>query len=76
MSKKIKMFIPLEGISKGTRKMTVETEGFQGESCRDATRALEEALGMNRHEEELTGEYYEPETRHEHLREGDGGTGG
>jgi len=35
----------------------VETNGFTGTSCRDATRALETALGVREHEQ-LTSEFY------------------
>ena len=73
--RKIKMFIPLNGLSKGTRKMSVETEGFSGEQRRDATKALEAALGMTREDEEMTSEFYEPEQRHEYLSEGGEGGG-
>ena len=36
---------------------TLETKGFAGNSCRDASRHLEEALG-NAHSERLTSEFY------------------
>lgn len=68
--RKITMLIPLRGLSKGERKMSIETAGFSGESCRDATKLLEEALGMTRENEELKSEFYEPEQRHEYLQEG------
>lgn len=35
----------------------IETSGFAGSSCQDATRELERALGATT-EETLTGEYY------------------
>ena len=37
---------------------TVQTQGFTGASCRDASKFLEEALG-NRTGERLTGEFYQ-----------------
>ena len=41
----------------------VETKGFAGSACRDASRFLEEALGK-RSNERLTGEFYcEAQTR-------------
>ncbi|HEY5312925.1 MAG TPA: DUF2997 domain-containing protein [Pirellulales bacterium] len=36
---------------------SVETKGFEGASCQDATRVLEQALGSRRNEQ-LTAEYY------------------
>ncbi len=36
----------------------VETQGFQGESCRQASRFLEEALGKTT-SENLTAEFYQ-----------------
>ena len=36
----------------------VETKGFAGSSCRDASRFIEEALG-NTTGEQLTGEFYQ-----------------
>jgi hypothetical protein len=36
----------------------VETKGFSGASCRDATRALEQALGSQT-DEQLTREYFQ-----------------
>ena len=40
-------------------KVTVQTDGFQGEGCVEATQALEEALGLETENRELTPEYYE-----------------
>lgn len=37
----------------------IETHGFTGASCRDATRALETALGI-RESEQLTSAFYAP----------------
>ena len=39
-------------------KTTVQTTGFAGPSCQDASRFIEEALGQ-RTEEKLTGEFYQ-----------------
>lgn len=36
----------------------IETKGFTGSACRDATRSLEQALGIPT-SEQLTAEYYE-----------------
>ena len=40
-----------------TGDTTVETKGFQGSSCRDATKRLEQALGKTTGEQ-LTSEFY------------------
>ncbi|MDZ4687346.1 MAG: DUF2997 domain-containing protein [Planctomycetaceae bacterium] len=37
----------------------IETHGFTGARCRDATRALETALGVREHEQ-LTSAFYTP----------------
>jgi hypothetical protein len=37
---------------------TVQTKGFIGGSCREASRALEEVLGVKA-EERMTGEFYQ-----------------
>jgi hypothetical protein len=51
MSKTIQITISPKGETK------IETSGFSGSSCQDATRALEAALGAKT-SETLTGEYY------------------
>lgn len=51
MSKIIQVVVNNKGETK------IETTGFSGSSCQDATRALEQALGA-KVEETLTGEYY------------------
>ena len=42
-------------------KTTVQTKGFAGSSCRDASRFLEQALGQ-RTAEQLTAEFHQTET--------------
>ena len=69
MAKTIKAIIPLVGISKGERKPSFETSGYQGESCRTATEAFERAVG-SQDSEEVKAEMYEQEQRHEHLTGG------
>jgi len=54
MSKTINITISPKGETK------IETSGYSGSSCQDATRALEQALGAKT-EETLTGEYYSTE---------------
>lgn len=52
MSKTIQIIVSPTGETK------IETSGFTGSSCQDATRALEQALGAATNEQ-LTAEYYE-----------------
>jgi len=40
-----------------TGETRVETKGFTGSDCQQATKALESALGLTSHEQ-LTGEFY------------------
>ncbi|HUQ71029.1 MAG TPA: DUF2997 domain-containing protein [Planctomycetaceae bacterium] len=42
-----------------TGETQIETHGFTGASCRDATRVLEAALGL-RESEQLTSAFYAP----------------
>lgn len=51
MTKTIQIVVDPKG---GTK---IETSGFTGSSCQDATRALEQALGAKT-DEQLTGEFY------------------
>lgn len=39
-------------------KTTVQTHGFAGDSCREASKALERALGLVEHEQ-LTAEFHQ-----------------
>jgi hypothetical protein len=47
----------------------VETKGFVGPECRDASAFIEKALGQ-RTGERLTGEFYAQQQQREELREG------
>lgn len=51
MSKTIQITVSPKGETK------IETNGFTGSSCQDATRELERALGVVS-DEQMTGEYY------------------
>lgn len=51
MSKTIQIIVSPQGETK------IETSGFSGSSCQDATRELERALGAVT-DEQMTGEYY------------------
>ena len=53
MSKIIEVTVSPKG------ETTIQTRGFAGEQCRDATRSLEAALGV-RTREQLTGEFHAP----------------
>ena len=46
----------------------VETRGFTGDACRDASRFVEEALGT-RSAETLTAEFYQSQQAGEELRQ-------
>ena len=52
MKKTIEIIVTPEG------KTTVQTLGFLGSSCRDASRFIEQALGQ-RTAEQLTGEFHQ-----------------
>jgi hypothetical protein len=60
----------IEIIVSPTGQTTIETKGFAGSSCRDASRFLEEALGL-RTDERLTGEFYGQEAERQVAREGE-----
>jgi hypothetical protein len=49
----------------------VETRGFVGTECRQASEFIEQALGK-RTGERLTGEFYQTETQQQHQQEGAG----
>ena len=51
----------IEIIVSPTGEVRLETKGFQGAECRDASRFLERALG-NRTGEQLTGEFHQTAT--------------
>ena len=64
MSKTIEIIVSPDGQSR------VETKGFAGSDCREASRFLEEALG-NRVSEQLTPEFYRQQASNEtHQQEG------
>ena len=47
---------------------TVQTKGFSGGACRDASRFVEQALG-ERSAERLTAEFYQPQSAHEQVKQ-------
>ena len=52
-----------------TGETKLETKGFAGAGCRDATRLLESALGI-RTSEQLTAEYHAQQCTHARAQEG------
>jgi hypothetical protein len=52
-----------------TGQTSVETKGFAGSECRQASEFLEKALGQ-RTNEQLTGEFYAQESQSQRLKEG------
>ncbi len=63
MKPTIEVVIATDGTSR------VQTKGFAGEACRQASEQLEQALGQ-RTGETLTAEYYERQSPREYLKEG------
>ena len=51
----------IEIIVSPTGQTTVQTKGFAGSSCQDASRFIEQALGQ-RTGKQLTAEFYQPQT--------------
>ena len=51
-----------------TGETTVETKGFTGSECRDASKFVEQALGR-RTSERLTGEFYQDQPVNPDLRQ-------
>ena len=64
MSQTIEILVTQEG------ETTVQTQGFTGTSCQEASKFIEEALG-NRTGERLTGEFYQSQpTVHQARHQG------
>ena len=63
MSQRIELIITPQGETR------LETKGFQGVTCQQASRFLEQALGQ-RDSETLTGEFYQQAHHHNRLQEG------
>lgn len=63
MSKIIEIIVSPKGETK------VQTKGFTGSSCREASKFVEEALGT-RTGEQTTGEFYQQATQQQSLRQG------
>lgn len=70
----IKILVPRAGLSKGQRTIQLQTEGFQGETCKNAAEAFQKAMGLKVMSEELTSEFYETQpNQREFTSEGGGG---
>lgn len=52
-------------------EVTVQTKGFVGASCRDATKSIEQALGIVQ-SDTPTAEMYQPQVADQPLRQGNG----
>jgi hypothetical protein len=52
-----------------TGQTSIETKGFSGSECRQASEFIEKALGQ-RTGEQLTGEFYAQERQTQRLQEG------
>jgi hypothetical protein len=50
-------------------EISVQTRGFAGSSCREASQFIEQALGQ-RTGEQLTAEFHQSQTQQQNLREG------
>ena len=59
----------IEVIISPTGEASVQTKGFTGSSCRDASRFLEEALGVSTGEQ-LTSEFYADQPIQRRVQEG------
>ncbi len=58
----------IEIVVSPTGEATVQTKGFAGPSCREASRFVEQALG-ERTAERLTAEFYQPQAIREQARQ-------
>jgi len=63
MSKTIELIVAPDGTSK------IETKGFAGADCQQASHFLETALGL-RHSEQLTAEFYAGQASRAQIQEG------
>jgi hypothetical protein len=58
----------IEIVVSPTGETTVQTKGFAGSSCRDASRFIEEALGK-RTREQLTAEFHQQQVTGQQVRQ-------
>jgi hypothetical protein len=59
----------IEVVISPTGETGVETKGFVGNACRQATQFLEQSLGTSLGER-LTTEFYQPEPAQNHVQQG------
>ena len=59
----------IEIIVSPTGETQVETKGFSGSECRDASRFIEEALGTQV-SEQFTAEFHQQQPHHQQAQEG------
>jgi hypothetical protein len=59
----------IEIIVSPTGQVRVETKGFTGRECQEASRFIEQALGR-RTSEQLTAEFNQQQPQHQALQEG------
>ena len=59
----------IEVVVSSQGEVSVQTKGFTGSSCRDASQFIEQALGQ-RTAEQLTAEFHQAQTQQQNLREG------
>ena len=62
------MIATIEIIVTAKGETTVTTKGFAGQSCRDASRFIEQALGQ-RIGEQLTAEFHQAQTAEQHQQQ-------
>jgi hypothetical protein len=62
MTKVIQIIVQPDGQTR------VETKGFAGSTCRDASRFIERALGKTTGEQ-LTGEFYQTQSARQHTQQ-------
>lgn len=72
--KSVSVIVPLKGISTGKSTIRIETSGYTGQSCKNATEALEKMFG-GQQTEELKQEYYEQAEGVERITQGGTGSG-
>jgi hypothetical protein len=54
-------------IDKRSGKITITTEGFEGATCLEATRKLEEGLGIKEPDRTLTPDYYKESKQEQQI---------
>jgi hypothetical protein len=60
----------IEIIVSPTGQTTVQTKGFAGSSCQDASRFIEQTLGTKTNEQVTPEFFYQPENQEQTAKEG------